>query len=236
MTVEFPEGPFDVVAADPPWQYQKTVKEKREHVGRGSYAEHSYPTMPNEDIAALPVADLAAPDAHLFMWVTNPGMYGGRFSTLTPHEIAARWGFQYRTMLTWVKTTKTGEPNRGGMGWYFRGCTEHVLYATRGKAKIPSALRQPNVLLAPTLGHSVKPPEFYTMVEHVTPGARRLEMFARRPREHWTTWGNQAEQCPTCKGSRVIDTASGLAPCPDCEALMSHIVRDDARSAPEGLW
>lgn len=192
MTPVLPAGPFDVVVADPPWMYQKAPGSRGADAAAPGAAEGRYDTMTNEEIAALPVADVVAPDAHLFLWITNPGVYGGRFSDLTPAGIASAWGFEYRTMLTWVKTSADGAPMRGGMGWYFRGCTEHVLYATRGKASIPSDLREPNVIMAQRGRHSAKPWEFAAMVERVIPDARRLEMFARHPRPGWETWGNQA--------------------------------------------
>lgn len=186
-----PTGPFDVIVADPPWLYQKNPGSKTARVSATGTADLHYPTMTNEQIATLPVADVAARDAHLFMWFTNPGMFGNRFSNVTPEDIAKAWGFQFKTVLTWVKTTDEGQINRGGMGWYFRGCTEHVLYATRGKAGIPSHLREPNVLLAPKSRHSAKPPEFMELVERVIPDARRLELFCRTPRPGWTSWGNE---------------------------------------------
>ena len=190
-----PPGPFDVIVADPPWKYQKSPGAKhpdREPGKRGGQAERQYPTMTNEEIAAMPVEKVAADAAHLFMWFTNPGMFGGRFSTITPRDIAEAWGFEFKTVLTWVKTTQAGDPSRGGMGWFFRGCTEHVLYATRGGAGIPSHLREPNVILAPKGAHSAKPDAFSELVERVTPGARRLELFARSPRPGWTVWGNES--------------------------------------------
>lgn len=195
-----PPGPWTVIAADPPWLYQKDPGGKGDGTGPRVTAETKYPTMTNEEIAALDVAAVAADDAHLFMWVTNPGMFGGRFSDLTPAGIAEAWGFEYRTMLTWVKTVSGARIDRGGMGWYFRGATEHVLYATRGRASIPSVLREPNVFLAAKGKHSAKPPAFYAMVDRVIPEGARLEMFARRPRPGWTVWGNEAD------GSRVIAT------------------------------
>lgn len=194
MTVTpLPAGPFDVIVADPPWMYQKQPGSKGADAAAPGAAEARYDTLTNEQIAALPVADVAADNAHLFLWVTNPGLYGGRFSDVTPAHIAAAWGFEYRTMLTWVKTTLSGDVMRGGMGWYFRGCTEHILYATRGKAAIPSEVREPNVIMAPRGTHSAKPPEFLDMVERVTTG-RRLEMFCRSPRPGWEAWGNQSSR------------------------------------------
>lgn len=190
-----PNGPFVVIVADPPWMYQKNPGIKGGGDGPGGIAEREYPTMTNEQIAALPVGDVVGPDAHLFLWITNPGIYGGRFSDVTPADIAAAWGFEYRTTLTWVKTVAEGRIDKGGMGWYFRGATEHVLYATRGRAGIPAAMREPNVFLGAKGRHSAKPRVFYDLVERVTDGPR-LEMFARNPRPGWTVWGNQADGRP----------------------------------------
>lgn len=148
--------------------------------------------MTMAQIAALPVADVAASDAHLFMWVTNPRLYGDRAGGVSPVDILTAWGFTYRTLITWVKTATAGRPDRGGMGWYFRGATEHVLYATKGAAAIPAPLREPNVLLAAKRRHSEKPAAFYAMVDRVVPEGRRLEMFARQPRPGWTVWGHEA--------------------------------------------
>jgi N6-adenosine-specific RNA methylase IME4 len=95
------------------------------------------------------------------------------------------WGFEYVTLLTWHKL---GAP---GMGWYFRGDTEHVMLGIRGKAPIPPELRVSNHFAAPRTGHSVKPDRFYEIVERVSPEPR-LEMFARRRRVGWDVWGDEA--------------------------------------------
>lgn len=193
-----PAGPFDVIVADPPWRYNNTTTALRSG-GRGAGAEHHYATLTNDEIGAIPVVDVAADDAHLFLWFTNPFTWGGLRSDLHPALIAKAWGFEFRTVLTWVKTTLSGEVNRGGTGWYFRGCTEHVLYATRGKAKIPTHLREPNVLLAPRSRHSAKPSEFMDMIERVIPVGRRLEMFSRAHRPGWVAWGDEAIAVPVSR-------------------------------------
>lgn len=187
--------PYATIVADPPWQYQKHFGAKQKGMSgrhRGAGAEALYSTMSNEEIAALPIGDLAAADAHLFMWVTNPGMFGGKFSTVTPEQIVRAWGFEYRTLLTWVKTGTAGDPLENGMGWYFRGCTEHIVYATRGAASIPSGRRESNVLMAQRTGHSEKPAAFLDLVERVCPGPY-LELFAREPRFGWDSWGHGYE-------------------------------------------
>ena len=171
-----PAGPFATIVADPPWHYGATND-------RSSAGKH-YPTMRNEEIAALRVEAIVEDDAHLYLWITNPRIFGPRNGTgPSPKEIMEAWGFRYVTTLTWHKL---GAP---GMGYYFRGDTEHVLFGVRGTAPIPAASRVSNHFTARKSRHSAKPPEFYRIVEAVSP-APRLEMFARQRRPGWCAWGN----------------------------------------------
>ena len=143
--------------------------------------------MTNSDIAALPVGDLAARNAHLYLWVTNPKIFGprNREAEVIPVDMMRAWGFTYVTLLTW---RKGGAP---GMGFYFRGDTEHCLFGVKGRLPIPAAIRESNHLTAPRTRHSEKPDRFYEMVERVSPGPY-LEMFARRRRYGWDAWGDEA--------------------------------------------
>jgi N6-adenosine-specific RNA methylase IME4 len=189
--------PYSAIVADPPWMYQKAPGEKQPGGratpgGRGGQAEHHYSTMTNEEILALPVRGLAAKQAHLYLWFTNPGAWGGRFSDVTPHDIAAAWGFEFKTIITWVKTDAAGGVNRGGMGWYFRGATEHVLFATRGDLQTPEATREPNVIMAGRGRHSEKPGAFFDLVQRNSPPPY-VELFARAPRLGWEAWGKGYE-------------------------------------------
>lgn len=180
-------GEFRTIVADPPWRYLQAFP----FGGRGELkyergAEFHYPTMSNEEIAAIPVADMAADSAHLYLWVTTPRLYGERKrGEIDPFEIARRWGFEYRTLLTWHKL---GSP---GMGSYFRIDTEHVLFCVRGTAPIAPALRVSSHFAAPRTRHSAKPDRFYEIVERVSPEPR-LELFARRRRVGWDVWGDEA--------------------------------------------
>lgn len=165
---------YRTIVADPPWSYARDAGMK------GAVTKH-YGTMSGDEIAALPLAELAEEDAHLYLWVTTPKLW----DTPTPGELVNGWGFTYKTLLTWVK----GE--RNGVGWYFRVDTEHCLFSTRGSAPVPPELRESNVLWSPRSGHSRKPEAFLDLVERVSPGPY-LELFARRQRLGWDTWGDQA--------------------------------------------
>lgn len=170
---------YRTIVADPPWEYTqsrivttaKTAKTRPE-------AAAKYRTMTDTEIAALPVGAWCEDDAHLYLWATNPRLRAA-------FGIVEAWGFEYRTLLTWEKQGTLG------MGYYFRGQTEHVLFATRGKLPIPPEKRERNIFRAPKTGHSIKPDSFMDMVERVSPGPY-LEMFARRQRLGWDTWGNEA--------------------------------------------
>lgn len=192
---------YRTIVVDPPWRYYssdiltRSVR-KPASVATRRDAEGQYTTMTNEDIAAIPVGQWTEPNACLYLWVTNPIMFGGRRKLrgdeFCPRRIIETWGFTYKTMLTWVKT---GAP---GLGFYFRGNTEHVLFCTRGDVRMPPAARESNVIVAPRRGHSEKPDAFYDLVERVSEGPY-LEMFARRARFGWSYWGDES------LGTAIVD-------------------------------
>jgi N6-adenosine-specific RNA methylase IME4 len=191
---------YRTIVADPPWRYTSSDIVTRGKAKTASVetrkiraAENHYPTMGNEEIAALPVNEWADDSAHLYLWVTNPRLFRGRFEKMGPVDIIDAWGFEYVTLLTWHKL---GAP---GMGFYFRGDTEHVIFAKRGKAPIDPAIRVSNFIAAPRTHHSAKPDRFYEIVERVSPEPR-LELFARRRRYGWDVWGDEA---PTEQASQA---------------------------------
>jgi N6-adenosine-specific RNA methylase IME4 len=87
-------------------------------------------------------------------------------------------------MLTWVKG------RRLGMGHYYRGNTEHVLFATRGQLPVLRHNVRNHFTAPASEQHSAKPEAFYDLVELMSPSPR-LEMFARRQRLGWNTWRNE---------------------------------------------
>ncbi len=177
--------PYSTIVADPPWRYRTTDTTTTAKTGMA--ADDQYSTLDNAGIMGLPVADLAAPDAHLYLWTTNPKLYGERKrGEVGPLEIMEAWGFRYITLLTWLKKGAMG------MGFYFRGETEHVLFGIRGNAPIPADKRERNWFEAQKRGHSQKPASFFDLVERVSPGPY-VELFARQPRLGWDAWGHGYE-------------------------------------------
>lgn len=169
------------ILADPPWQFtNRTGKVAPEH-----RRLLRYPTMTNAEIAELPVAQVAAPVAHLYLWVPNALIAEGL-------EVMRRWGFTYKSNIVWYKVRKDGGPDRRGVGFYFRNVTEIVLFGIRGKNNrtLAPGRRQPNVIVTRKREHSRKPDELYEIVESCSPGPY-FEMFARHARPNWQVWGNE---------------------------------------------
>jgi N6-adenosine-specific RNA methylase IME4/ParB-like chromosome segregation protein Spo0J len=164
-----PKGPFRVIVADPPWHYDA--------------CQLPYPTMSLSAIKSLPVGEIAADDAILWLWTTNTHL---RVS----FEVVEAWGFEYKTLLTWVK-------DRFGTGDWLRGQTEHCLFAIRGKPVFLGG-KQATVLDACRRDHSQKPEEFFELVENLCPGGK-LELFARRARIGWVAFGNQVGPSDTIR-------------------------------------
>jgi N6-adenosine-specific RNA methylase IME4 len=170
---------FSTIVVDPPWRYRTAgITSTSNRPATKPSASAQYATMTPAEIAALPFGEQAAADAHLYLWITNPMLFEAS-------PILAAWGFEYVTLLTWHKL------GTFGLGYYFRGDTEHVVFAVRGKLPIEPALRVSNHFAAKKVGHSVKPDRFYEIVERVSPEPR-LELFARRRRVGWAVWGDQA--------------------------------------------
>lgn len=164
---------FPVIYADPPWQYDDNSTDPTRVI------ENQYPTMTIEALCDLPVADIATPDAILFMWATSPLL-----SKAT--RLLEAWGFYYQTNMVWVK-------DRIGMGWWVRQQHELLLIATRGHIPHPlPADRHSSVITAPRGEHSAKPDQFYDVIERMYPELPKIEMFSRSPRDGWYSWGNQA--------------------------------------------
>lgn len=171
-------GPFDIIIADPPWKFTSNSKDNP-----GKNAMAHYDCMPREEIDALPVAEIAAKDALLLLWVTVPFLDQGLLT-------AKAWGFKYVSEIMWVK-------DRIGTGFWVRNRHEVVLVCKRGKFPCPKPAPFPDsVIQGQQREHSRKPDRLHEMVDECPDwaGLNKLEMFARETRPGWTVWGNQTSR------------------------------------------
>lgn len=169
---------FQVIYADPPWEFSV-------YSGKGAErsAERHYDTMTLEQIAKLPIADLADENCALFVWAVMPELPGAI-------DLIRKWGFVYKTVaFTWVKQNRSGEGLFTGMGYWTRANAEVCLLATRG-APQRLAMDVHQVIMAPVREHSRKPDETVPRIERLLAGPY-IELFARETRPGWTTWGNE---------------------------------------------
>lgn len=169
-TPDLPDGPFDVIYADPPWSYDHDTNP------RGGVAKH-YDTMNLEAIKSLDVP--AADDAVLYMWGTV---------THVPEaiDVIRAWGFEHKTQAVWDKV-------HFGSGWWFRGQHELLYVATRGDISPPAESDRRSSVFRKARGeHSAKPEAVRTHIEQAHPDARKLEMFSRDGKVGWELWGDES--------------------------------------------
>lgn len=162
---------------DPPWPEQGGGKIKRG-------ADRHYSLMPVKDIMALPIGELADLEGcHLYCWTTNNYLPAAL-------ECIKTWGFEYITTITWLK-------DRVGLGQYYRGLTEHCLFAST-KKRLPYKMADgkrcqgATGFSEPKTIHSRKPDCMRNMIEWVS-YAPRIELFAREHHAGWDVWGNEVE-------------------------------------------
>lgn len=183
---------FKAILADSPWQYDSpkampTVIKNNGEPAKAVNVEQHYKTMTVDEICALPVGKVLEESAFLFMWVTNPFLADG-----SGPQVVKSWGFEPKTVITWAKVQQDAQTPSMKTGHWFRSASEHIIFGTRGKVKRPEQFPAlPTWQRHGRLPHSVKPDLFYEYVEQVAPGGPWLEMFARRRRAGWVSWGNQ---------------------------------------------
>jgi N6-adenosine-specific RNA methylase IME4 len=175
-------GKYGTVLIDPPWRFtNRTGKVGPEHKRL-----RRYETMSFEEIAALPVGDLALPKSHLYMWSPNALL----FEAL---GIMKAWGFTYKTNIVWYKIRKDGGPDGRGVGFYFRNVTELLLFGIKGKIRtLAPGRRQVNILTSRKEEHSKKPDAIYDLIERCSPGPR-CELFSRQRVSGWAQWGDEVD-------------------------------------------
>lgn len=185
-------GLHDIVYADPAWRFQVRDRE----TGLGKSPDRHYRTMPVEELCALPVADIAAKDALLSLWVYDP-MLPAAFT------VAAAWGFStfVTVLFRWFKTTNgqmrlfDPTPTPGfSTGYHTRGgaCEECWLFR-RGRGLPVQRHDIRKEFFAPVREHSRKPDEVAGWIVDLYGDRPRIEMFARTRRPGWDAWGNEID-------------------------------------------
>lgn len=190
--IPYVSGGYRTILIDPPWAYdQKLGREDRGQSTRGGLP---YRAMDFVEILALHPEQFAAKDCQLWLWITNSHL--PLFS-----KLLTAWSFEYRGIRTWVKgrVENSRLVEQIGLGYWLRGVTEHLLLATRGNPRArfvgpngATGFSISSVLLAERGKHSEKPEQSYLDIEKMSEEPR-LELFARRRRTGWTTWGDQVD-------------------------------------------
>lgn len=218
-----PGQKFRTLLADPPWRFKNWSMAERAERGE-QWARRNgpspYDSMDTEAICALPVADVCQKDAILLLWATNPKLPDA-------FAVLAAWGFEYKSMLTWVKMQRAAAP-RIGLGYHARSCTEHLLIGGRGANGCPDAADRPaGVVFCPIGEHSRKPDFQYDLAENY-PGPY-LELFSRPrpvglfpPREGWVHLGNEVTGNDITDDLRALLSPEPLRPTPPSPWLTPH--------------
>lgn len=181
--VQWPDGVYRVVYADPPWEYSSS--------GLDQYgpAERHYPTMSTEKLCALDdeetqgfasrVREIVAEDAVLFLWATSPTLPDAL-------KVIEAWGFVYKSSFVWDKVGHN-------YGHYNSVRHELLLVATKGSCLPDTSELFDSVISIPKSNvHSAKPARFREMIEELYPNGPRVELFLRgEAPEGWDAWGNE---------------------------------------------
>lgn len=162
---------FACVYADPPWKYGNQ--------GTRASTDNHYPTLTVPEIAAMPVTELVADEALLFLWTTNGFLFESK-------NVIDSWGFEFKSSIVWVKP-------QIGIGNYVRNSHEFLLIASRGGMLTTDAANaQISWIESKRTDHSRKPHVFREIIENISIGPR-IEMFGREKIEGWTVFGNQVK-------------------------------------------
>lgn len=177
---ELQPGRYGLILADMPWYFKN-----RSAKGEVKNPVAHYPCMSIDDLAALPIARLAAPDCALVMWATAPLLDRAI-------DLMKGYGFTFKSAGAWAKQSKTGEKWTFGTGYVFRSAAEFYIVGTIGKPRVQSRSIR-NLIAAPVREHSRKPDQMHHDLEALYAGPR-VELFARTRRPGWDCWGNDIDR------------------------------------------
>lgn len=177
VNIAIPKGKHRVIYADPPWWYATPQHSKTE---QATVLKSHYPSMKIDEICALPIKDMAADDAVLFLWTTSPLLFEAA-------KVIEAWGFKYKASIIWDKV-------KHNVGHYVSVRHEFLLICTRGSCPKDSEKLADSVVVMERTEHSAKPDVFRDMIDEMYEPVKgdRVELFARADLpKHWKAWGNQ---------------------------------------------
>lgn len=174
----FPDKKYDIIYADPPWQYNTQEVLAKTSILDGKINTH-YPTLTIEQLKGLPIHTIRNDACLLFLWVTSPILD-------VAIETLKVWGFDYSTVgFVWDK--KMTNP-----GHYTMSQVEMCLIGKYGKIPQPRGARNVKQFLSEKRGrHSEKPDTIRQRIEKMFPKQSKIELFARKRYENWDVWGNE---------------------------------------------
>jgi len=181
QVVDAKDKVYNVILADPPWQYNNTI-------AKWGPAESHYSTMDTESLCGFlkQIKLQIDTDAVLFLWVTNPLLEDAL-------RVVKEWGFSYKTNIVWTKT----ELKKPGSGFYVRGRHELLFICTKGSfTPLNPSISPPigSVIQSPVREHSRKPDQVYDIIEGLYPQCRYIELFARSHRNGWDVHGDEVDK------------------------------------------
>ena len=166
------KGKYRVIYADPPWAYTTQLSE-----GYGSVQNH-YPTMTDDELLSLPVAEIADENSIIYLWATSLYLPLGI-------QLLKTWGFNYKGSFVWDKV-------KHNMGNYNSVRHEFLLFGTKGSCLPEVGKLFDSVVSEERTEHSVKPETFRTIIETLYPTGKKVELFSRSNHDGWESWGNQS--------------------------------------------
>ncbi len=175
-TPSLPKGKYNVIYADPPWQYH--VGEQ--HAEAGTIQETTlsthYASMSLKAICELPVCGITADNAVLFLWVTSPLLE-------ECFVVIKAWGFQYKASFVWDKI-------KHNVGHYNSVRHEFLLICTKGSFMPQNKKLYDSVVSIERTRHSEKPEKFRKIIDDLYPSGKKVDLFARKKTKGWKPYGN----------------------------------------------
>lgn len=177
--IPFPNKKYQIIYADPPWQYNDKM------AGHSFSLDHEYETQSTQWISKLPVQEISEDMCCLFLWVTSPLLDEGI-------KVLSDWGFKYKTVaFCWSKETVNGK-DVSNLGRWTMGNVELCLLGVKGSPnswRIDKSIKQ--LVRAVRTKHSKKTDIVRENIVKLLGDRPRIELFARQKTDGWDVWGNE---------------------------------------------